>query len=205
MGNQRRHIIWPTQFPSSSATYAHYKKLTHACTYSTCVQTHPQLHLNNQTQPNNITNTQTSPFPLLNNRYIPNEHWHLPHNPSKVHNSIMALPVPLHHKTMRMPCHTQTCHLSYHHHLPGENHTLHHPKLELAVHRIYIMTILDPNPATLWKGKTKIRTFGERIKRNQLVCNTNHPHIVHPRRHRHEQHHQRHQTILHTFNVHTCM
>jgi hypothetical protein len=57
-----------------------------------------------------------------------------------------------------MLCHTQAWHLSFHHHLPEENHTLHHPKLEPNVHRIHIMTISDPNPATLWKEKTTIPT-----------------------------------------------
>lgn len=68
------------------------------------------------------------------------------------YNPYMDITLHLHHKTMPLSHETQPKHRNHHHHhLPRENHTLYHPKLQPTTHGIYFL----PRPQPCQHNPTK--------------------------------------------------
>lgn len=85
--------------------------------------------------------------------------------------------MPLHHKSVPIPCQTLSWHPCHHQHLPSEKHTLHHPKLKPTIHWIHILSKgNDPNPHHPTE-KTKLPTFGGCTTSGRMVCSSCFPHM----------------------------
>lgn len=90
-----------------------------------------------------------------------------------------------------MPRHTETWLPRHQHYLHGEN--THYTTVNWSLQFIQFTFCQDLDP-----------TIGGHPERHHMICNTNYPYNMHPRRHSHEQHHQPLRTMPHLFNVYAC-
>ena len=96
---------------------------------------HPQQHLNNHTQQNNMENTQIIFIQLLNNIHTLNECMHPPKEAPRQHNPHMVAPMPLtSHNHTHASLISNLTSLITTTTSPKENHTLCHPKLKPTFH-----------------------------------------------------------------------